>query len=152
MDLAEKTVVSIKTTVFSWYAGGTRLLFCFRRNNCRHQFLNWCQQYATGILRLNLSSPFRTECEIKEEIPTGYLLFYLGKVVFNDTIAPHLTRFGPNLHPTWGHFRRFCTPPGPFFDKFAPHLLTRVASPYHGYETPSSKSVANISLPPSRNA
>ena len=27
------------------------------RNICSHQFLNWWQQYATGILRFDLSSP-----------------------------------------------------------------------------------------------
>ena len=28
------------------------------KNYGSNQFLNWLQQYATGILRLNLSSPF----------------------------------------------------------------------------------------------
>jgi len=48
------------------------------KNQGSNQFLNWLQQYATGILRFNLSSPVPARSANKsEDTRKGYPHFYL---------------------------------------------------------------------------
>jgi hypothetical protein len=57
------------------------------KNYGSNQFLNWLQQYTTGILRFDLSSPFLPNIA-KEQIPNRVsALLYLG--AYFDRIPGH---------------------------------------------------------------